>query len=97
MPWYAVYEIATGKLVSTGTVLGHDLPSGLAYKEYAENQLDGNIWDEAILDFVPKTPPVIEPDPDLVEAESLIAKQTWTSTEINKALTLLLKKAFEVG
>jgi len=96
--WYAVYEKATGRLVSTGTVLG-SLPEGLAYKEYADNQLELDyMWDEAMMDFVPKPDPS-EPvvDQNLVDAEVLISKETWTSTEINKALTLLLKRAYEVS
>lgn len=56
MPWYAVYEIATGKLYSTGTVLeasDADLSAkGLAKKEYAEDiQVPTKRWNESTQDF----------------------------------------------
>lgn len=47
---FAVYEIATGKLISTGTVLADPLPPGLAFK--VANIYPG-IWNPATLLFDP--------------------------------------------
>lgn len=49
--WYAVYDSATGALISVGTVLANPLPDGMAYVEYAERPV--GVWDPATLAFVP--------------------------------------------
>lgn len=57
--FYAVYETATGRLRSTGTVLADPLPEGLAAKEYPDGRPDGFSWNPETLDFdvpIPKRP-----------------------------------------
>lgn len=53
MIWYAIYETATGKLVSTGTVIANPLPAGLASKQYSAEPESGSLWIETLADFVP--------------------------------------------
>lgn len=48
--WYAVYEEATGALVSTGTVVAADLPPGLISIEIGPSAPVGQ-WRPATLDF----------------------------------------------
>ena len=50
--WYAVYEIATGKLFSVGSSVAPDLASkGLAKVEYPARPDQVGIWNVARLDF----------------------------------------------
>ncbi len=63
--WYAVYEVATGRLVSTGTSIANPLPAGLASKEYRDNiQSPGLKWNTTTLDFdvvpIPKSKDMTE-------------------------------------
>jgi len=92
MAWYAVYEKATGKLVSTGTVLGKLSPD-LDYKEYQSNPKSGTnkIWDPSILAFVDRNEPS---NPDLAEALSLISGGNLTSAKRDRVLLLILKKLY---
>ena len=58
MPWFAVYETATGKLVSIGTVVADPLPPGIASKQLSQKpDLEQVDWDAATLDFVAIPPP----------------------------------------
>src|SRR6476659_9721483 len=54
MTWRAIYELATGKLVSSGTIVADPLPDGLAAKELPGDPA-GQVWDEVALEF--KTSP----------------------------------------
>lgn len=45
MPWYSVYEVETGRLISIASELGDPLPEGLAYVE-TEEEPKGT-WDAA--------------------------------------------------
>lgn len=60
MPWYAVYETTTGKLVSLGTVLAQTLPANLTAKDLGLNKPpDLQMWDEATRSFVPRPAKVL--------------------------------------
>jgi hypothetical protein len=70
MPWYAVYEVATGRLASTGTVLDADdaalATRGLAKKEYVEEiQVPTKVWNEGTQDF--DTIPMPKPKIDTID------------------------------
>ena len=53
MTWFAIHEIATGRLVSVGTVIADPLPPGLISKSLGPNRpSDSKMWDEATLTFV---------------------------------------------
>lgn len=52
--WFAVYETATGKLKSVGTVVG-TLPPEYASKSIGSSRPDG-VWNETTLSFDPKPP-----------------------------------------
>lgn len=58
MTWYSVYEQATGRLISSGSSVGQDLPQGLVVLEQAEKpDPDKTRWDETAKDYVPFVPP----------------------------------------
>lgn len=51
--WNALYETATGRLLSIGSVVADPLPEGTAVVEYAERpDQTTQVWDEATHDFV---------------------------------------------
>ena len=55
MTWFAVYEIATGRLRSVGTVITDPLAPGLAKKDLGPTlPPDSEMWDEATKGFVPR-------------------------------------------
>lgn len=55
MTWFAVYEIATGRLKSVATVVADPLPPGLAKKNLGANlPPDTEMWDESTLTYVPR-------------------------------------------
>lgn len=61
--WYAIYEKATGKLVSLGTVLASPLPEALEAKMVDEGEMGpGKVWNETLLKM--------EDDPNYVPPES---------------------------
>jgi hypothetical protein len=57
MPSFAVYEVATGSLFSSGTVVADPLPSHLAAKALREQEAAhlaaGGLWDAAALTVLP--------------------------------------------
>jgi hypothetical protein len=56
MAWFAVYRLADGELVSTGTVIADPLPEGLAAKEI-DGDPAGLVWNAAALQFEAPPPP----------------------------------------
>ncbi len=60
MAWFAIYEIATGRLKSLGTIKSDPLRSGLAFIEFAQKPEDDvNMWDEGTLSYIPRPPKVL--------------------------------------
>lgn len=57
MPWYAVYEAASGRLESIGTRLGSRLKPGLESAEVGEDRPDPRAWDETTRRFIRPVPP----------------------------------------
>lgn len=51
MPWFAVYDIATGELRSSGSVVAETLPEGWAAKEFQERPDQSLGWNPATLDW----------------------------------------------
>jgi len=85
--WFAVYEVATGRLKSVGTTKTDPLAEGDAFKQYPKQPDQGGvIWDETALNFIPKTP-----DPP-TKRDQLKSKdpQTATIKDIFEALQELL-------
>ena len=62
--WYAIYNTASGALVSTATVVADPLPVGLTKKIVAEPAF-GFQWNSTLLDWEPAPPP--PPDVDRVD------------------------------
>lgn len=52
MPWFLVYETATGRLVSQGTVLADPLPRGLTSVDVGTKPDDSLMWDASARVFV---------------------------------------------
>ena len=53
MPWFAIYEIATGRLESVGTVIADPLPLGRTKKNLGTNPPpDTEMWDEGTVSFI---------------------------------------------
>jgi hypothetical protein len=52
--WHAIYNSATGALVSIGTVLADPLPAGLVALDVGETMPDGD-WSSATLSFVARS------------------------------------------
>lgn len=60
MPWFAIYETATGRLRSLATIRTDPLKAGLASIEFADRPDDSaNMWDRATLSFVPRPPKIL--------------------------------------
>ena len=62
--WYAVYETATGRLASIGSVLANPLPTGMTALPLAAEPTSADMWDEATRTFIPRPPKVMR---DLVD------------------------------
>ncbi|KKK57792.1 hypothetical protein LCGC14_3050920 [marine sediment metagenome] len=55
MTWFALYETATGRLTSVGTVVTDPLPPGLTKKNLGANRPpDTEMWDEVTKEFIPR-------------------------------------------
>ncbi len=54
MAWFAVVEKATGKLLSTGTVVDGNLPATLEVLPIAEQPGEASEWDEATKSLKPR-------------------------------------------
>jgi len=88
--WFVIYEIATGKLVSSGTVTSTDaelLRKGLAKIELQEKPSDQLVWDESSKTFIVRE--VIKGSTEL-ERDRLLAIKDWSSTEVGEAVRLLI-------
>lgn len=59
MTWRAIYETATGRLLSVGSVWTDPPREHTAFKEYVDRPDQGNDWDVGTLDFVPRPPKVL--------------------------------------
>ena len=60
MTWFAVYEAATGRLRSVGTVITDPLAPGLAKLDLGlVRPPDSEMWDEATLSYVPRPAKVL--------------------------------------
>ena len=78
--WRAIYETETGRLRSIGSVWIDPLPPGLSFKEYeSKPNVDGVMWDETALDWVPRPPKIfidrwddLLDDPDFAPGHSQI-------------------------
>jgi hypothetical protein len=59
MAWYAVFERATGRLESLGTVLAEEIPAEFDVIELPGAPDDSEMWDEPSRRFIPRPPKVI--------------------------------------
>ncbi|MCC6192057.1 MAG: hypothetical protein IT318_23760 [Anaerolineales bacterium] len=60
MAWQALYETATGRLVSVGSVVAEPLPAGLAALALAgPPNVDGEMWDAGTRAFVARPAKVL--------------------------------------
>lgn len=67
MPWWSLYEAATGALRSHTSVLPETVPEGLAVLEHTDRQDQDKVWDAASRSWVPRAPePVFDRLADLV-------------------------------
>lgn len=56
----AIYDTATGQLISIGSVWPDPLPPGLSFAEYVDQpDLSVVVWDEAARDFIPRPAKVL--------------------------------------
>ena len=51
MTWHAVYDVATGDLRSSGSVVADPLPGGLAVKAFPATPAPGFTWNPMTLDW----------------------------------------------
>ena len=88
--WHVIYEAATGRLVSEGTVVAVALPVGLAIKAVPRPD-DAMMWDSALLDFIPRPPaPVADRVVDFAEDPSVKPVLLKLSVEDRQALSTAL-------
>jgi hypothetical protein len=59
MPWFAVYESGTGRLVSVAQTVADPLPAGLAAAELGQRPADSQMWDTTTRTFVARPAKVI--------------------------------------
>jgi hypothetical protein len=77
LPWHAVIDDATGRLVSLGQVVADPLPAGLVAQDLPGRPADSQMWDEATRSFVPRPPKVlVDRIQDLADDPALVA--VWT-------------------
>ena len=88
--WFAIYETATGKLVSVGTVIADDIQlaaRSLSKKNFGATRPDqGTIWNSATLEFDPKPRPV-RTDEDVLDtalADAQAARSVWKCKDRRK-------------
>jgi hypothetical protein len=89
--FYAVYDVANGRLVSTGDVVADPLPAGLAKKEIGRQMAANEEWDATALAYRSRAP---RTDADRNSAEALLARGSWTQAELHDAIRLVLKRNF---
>ncbi len=58
MPYFAIYETATGRLRSLGTVLADPMPPEFTVVDIGSAPADNTMWDEATRTFIPRPPKV---------------------------------------
>lgn len=93
MPYWAVYDVATGELRSRASVLPDPLPSGLAAKDVTTDP-GGAIWDPAAKQFNPRPTEtstflaLVESDPDYL---------SFTATNRRKIAGILTRAGGRVG
>jgi len=94
--FFAVYETASGKLVSVGTVLG-PLREGLASQQIQGEHDPATVWNPLTLVFDP--PPAPVPDPDRIVMQALVDKtlQDWTNADTIVAIKHLIKRQLRNG
>ena len=74
MPWYAVYESATGRLESIGEIIADPLRPDLQAKLIdAPPDWDLVEWDATLLDFVPRPPKPVKNLIEIVLSHAKIA------------------------
>jgi hypothetical protein len=59
MPWFAVYESTTGRLVSVGQQVADPLPAGLTAAQLGQRPADNQMWDTATRAFVARPAKVL--------------------------------------
>lgn len=59
MTWTALYQDATGRLLSVGTVVADQLPAGTVAVVLAEKPRRDQMWDSATRSFVPRPAKVL--------------------------------------
>lgn len=59
MSWQALYDVATGRLISVGDVVADALPDGLAALPLAGSPADSDMWDAATRSFVARPAKVL--------------------------------------
>ena len=59
MSYFAIHEIATGRLKSMGSVIADPLPAGLTAVDIVNPPLDSEMWDEATKTFIARPPKVL--------------------------------------
>lgn len=67
MSFFVVYDISTGRNVSSGTVIADPLDAGLAKKKFAAPPRDNEMWDEATLAFVSRPLSRVIPVQDFID------------------------------
>ena len=90
--WFAVYELANGRLESVGETVVDDVTltaKGFAKKEFASRPDQGQVWNPVLLVF--EAPPAVVLSPDRLAADSLLTKGNWTSTDTLTFQKLILK------
>lgn len=87
MTWYAVYETATGRLKSLGTVLANPMPVEFTVQVLAAEPASDQMWDEATRTFVPRPAKIILDLVDKIMADADLS--TLNATARTRIRTVL--------
>ena len=73
MNWFAVINKSTGRLMSTGTRVGKNLPATLEVRALSKKPSDDEMWDEGTRTFVARpAPTIIDRVDDIMNDPSLL-------------------------
>lgn len=97
--WYAVYRLATGELVSVGSVVADPLPEGLASKAVGEDRPDG-VWNAQALQFdaAPPAPKIWDNPFDFMKEFSIAEEvRIRTAAKTDMQIEVLLARLMAAG
>lgn len=90
--FYAVYDKASGRLVSSGTVLSAKVDPALEVKTFADPPPEGQAWDEVTLAFKPRPAKRILRKSDFIQRFTIGERKELFGFQFGNAYTTAQQK-----